>query len=320
MITSVPWIVIFGNGYDSKNQCAALYVLDARDGTVVEMLETTTAVNCIGDCNGLSTPVPVDVNGDSKVDYVYAGDLRGNIWKFDLTSQTHGNWKSAYRDTSTAPVPPPKPLFSARGPGGIIQPITIAPSIMKHPDLGRPGYLVVFGTGKYLHPNDFTSTDTQTIYGVWDYGDAVDEYLGTFTRNTGAAQQKLSNQPATVSLLAQTQIYYDEIDFGAFTRFLRVLSKNAIKWDTDVDADGNQKANPSALRENNAGWYFDQPLAKERVVRDGTIRDNKYVVITSIPKSSACAAGGDSIVHEMNVATGGRLDTAQFDINARCYR
>ena len=301
------WIVIFGNGYDSETQCAALYILDADTGALKELIRTGEA-SCSGSCNGLSTPLPLDVNGDYKVDYVYAGDLNGNIWKFDLSSSLSSEWKVAYEDSSGDPAP----LFTAKGPGGTTQPITIMPSVMTHCQAALNGYLVLFGTGKYLHTDDMADTTTQTIYGIWDYGDEDDEYLGTFDRGAAPSNKPLSNQPDSVSLLQQEQVYYAEEDLGDYTRYLRVISNYEPVWETDLDANdpNNKLPDPSY----HAGWYFDLPLSKERVVRDGAVRDEKYIVITSIPKDSPCAAGGDSIVHEMSACSGGRLDEAAFDI------
>jgi type IV pilus assembly protein PilY1 len=82
-----------------------------------------------------------------------------------------------------------------------------------------------------------------------------------------------------------------------------------------------QDCDPNAAGDNpdpvaNAGWYFDLPLTGERVVSDVMIRNAKAIVITFTPEEAACAIGGDSIVHEMDAASGGRLSVAQFDIDA----
>jgi type IV pilus assembly protein PilY1 len=45
------------------------------------------------------------------------------------------------------------------------------------------------------------------------------------------------------------------------------------------------------------------------------IRDGKAVVVSFTPDTSPCSNGGVSIVHEIDAATGERLDEAQFDIN-----
>ena len=121
-VGSNGWIVIFGNGYNSPSGKAVLYIVNPENGNVIEKIDTAVA-----GCNGLSTPVPVDVDYDDKVDYVYAGDLRGNMWKFDLTDPDHTNWEIAFYDGAD------QPLFTARGPGGTTQPITAKPDVMYHP-------------------------------------------------------------------------------------------------------------------------------------------------------------------------------------------
>jgi type IV pilus assembly protein PilY1 len=96
---------------------------------------------------------------------------------------------------------------------------------------------------------------------------------------------------------------------------MRVLTANPITWETDNDGDAGQNPDPSASTANHAGWYFDLPLPKERVVRDLLIRGGKVIFITTIPSASACSAGGESILHEVDACSGGRLTTPQFDIN-----
>jgi type IV pilus assembly protein PilY1 len=86
------------------------------------------------------------------------------------------------------------------------------------------------------------------------------------------------------------------------------------------DADVDELPNPGSIAEPpntvHAGWYFDLPVTGERVVSDVIIRDGNAIVITFAPEEAPCGIGGDSIVHEMDAASGGRLLTAEFDINA----
>ena len=293
------WIVVFGNGYSSPNENAVLFVLDLTSGTCIARIDTG-----VGVCNGLSTPIVVDTNDDGKADYVYAGDLKGNLWKFDLTASDASKWDVAYRDGSS-----PKPLFQAKDEKGNPQPVTTRPDVMCHCSKSMPGYIIVFATGKYLGNTDFSDFSTQTIYGIWDYGDDEDdsECLGSFERS---ASQKLSNQPETVALLEQVEIYY-EMTGG---RYLRVLSDYEPLWKTEKDEDMGGEPNPSSSVPNHVGWFFDLPLPGERVVRDVMIRDGKAFVVSNVPKSSPCSADGDSVVHEINACTGGRMTVTQFDI------
>jgi VCBS repeat-containing protein len=304
-----PWIVVCGNGYQSPNGNAVLFILNAIDGTLIKKIDTG-----VGGHNGLATPTLMDVNRDRKVDYVYAGDLKGNVWKFDLRSlNAHGlsgdpGWEIAFYNGGV-----PEPLFQARDAAGASQPITVRPLVTKHPDVTQHGYLVLFGTGKYLGLSDFSDMQRQTVYGIWDYGDDADdhEYLGQFDRLS--ATSVLTQQPAAVSLLEQTEIYYGKPP--SINNNLRVLSNNAIIWNVKDDPTLGQMPNPHPTESNHAGWYFDLPITKERVTREMYLRDDKLIFISTIPTSSSCSAGGESILHELNAATGGRLEEAQFDIN-----
>lgn len=238
------WVVIVGNGYGSPAGTAALLVLDAATGAVKARIDTGA-----DGCNGLSTPTPVDVNRDGLVDYVFGGDLQGNLWKFDLTHSSAGNWEVAYSEEAVL-----QPLLRATDSDGAPQPITSAPTVISHCLSQLPGFMVIFGTGKYLGPTDTSNQSVQTIYGIWDYGDDGDdsEYLGTFKRKEG---DRLSNQPLSVTLLKQEEMYYGSVDGTGPGETVRVLSDHPVAWAGSPDRDG--KPNPSSLRQNHAGWYFD---------------------------------------------------------------
>jgi Tfp pilus tip-associated adhesin PilY1 len=332
------WIVIFGNGYNSQTGIAKLFILNATTGELLKIIDTQA-----GNCNGLSSPTPIDVDFDGLVDYVYAGDLNGNLWKFDLTDASASNWDVAYKGAPYAVVgskyvgTTPQPLFQARSPEGVPQPITTKPDVMNACE--TPGYMVTFGTGKWLGEFDFAATTTQTVYGIWDYGDDEDdsEFLGVFDR--GATPQ-LSNKPGSVTLLEQTVVPCDPAnstcdgDFWVVnSQNIRVLTDNitaiANPWETSTlynagadcgagegidNCDPNgYGANPDPV--NLVGWYFDLPVGGERVVSDALLRQGKVIFITYTPSQTPCGAGGDSVVMEMDACTGGRLTKPQFDIN-----
>jgi len=149
--------------------------------------------------NGLSTPVFVDIDGDSDVDLAYAGDLFGNVWKFDLSSTSPGSWSVAYN----------APLFVAKDSSNNAQPITSRPNVSRGPN--GVGLIVLFGTGKYLEATDtnVASPKTQSFYGLLD-------------PNTGtAATDKIAGR---ANLTAQT--ITNEVTTAVGD--LRVTSKNAL--------------------------------------------------------------------------------------------
>jgi type IV pilus assembly protein PilY1 len=170
---TIRWAAIVGNGYnDLGSGEAKLFVIFLEGGldgawtAGTDYIEITTEVGDTSNRNGLSTPAVVDTDGDGLADRAYAGDLEGNLWAFDLSGATTGNWDVAYKSGST-----PTPLFIAES----NQQITSTPVIVRNksiPTSGSnfPNTLVIFGTGQYLIAGDVTTTHKQSMYGVWDSG------------------------------------------------------------------------------------------------------------------------------------------------------
>ena len=143
---------IVGNGYNSINGSAVLYIIDIKTGDLIRKIDTGIA----GD-NGLAAPGLWDEDGDGLVDYVYAGDRKGNVWKFDLSSSKTSEWNASS-------------IFIAKDSTGKVQPITSEISLARNylrddPNFGK--VFAFFGTGSY-----FTQTDPgdksviQTWYGI----------------------------------------------------------------------------------------------------------------------------------------------------------
>jgi type IV pilus assembly protein PilY1 len=316
--SNYPWIVIFSNGYNSKNGKSVLFMLDPIGGSIIKKIEAGSGTD-----NGLSSPIAIDVDSDNTVDFIYAGDLKGNLWKFDLSDSNSSEWDVAFRDSGGNAVP----LFTAKSPSGTVQPITIKPDVMHHPE--KHGYIVCFGTGKFLGDSDFSDYSIQTIYGIWDYGDRVfeptkgwsaddnTEYLGEFvSRDLNSDTLQLSNQPPQVKLLKQEFSDF-EVDLGGGQIIsVRTLTANEPIWETRTDTDSPkpQLPDPSDETVNHVGWYLDLP-AKERVISDVLIRDGILIAIGFSPSEDRCGPGGDSVFMELNAFTGGRLSGIQFDIN-----
>ncbi|HHJ13118.1 MAG TPA: hypothetical protein ENJ79_01895 [Gammaproteobacteria bacterium] len=168
------WVAIFGNGYnDTGDGEAKLFILDIEAGQdgwqPGDYVEISTQVGDSSNRNGLATPALADIDGNGTVDRVYAGDLEGNMWAFDLSGNSSSSWDVAYSTSGS-----PAPLFTTQA----NQPITAKPVLAKHPTIpsqsspsNAPNLMVYFGTGQYLVETDKSNTDTQSFYGVWDRGD-----------------------------------------------------------------------------------------------------------------------------------------------------
>jgi type IV pilus assembly protein PilY1 len=190
------WGAVFGNGFNSGDN-VKLILLNLSTGALIKSIDTGLS----GAANGLGPLSPVDVNGDRITDYIYAGDLQGNMWKFDISNTSTSQWGVAFKTGST-----PNPLFKATV-GGVAQPITSRPVVGRHPD---GGYMVYFGTGSYFREGDNIVGDDpqlQRFYGIRDNGATV----------------SVSN------LIGQTIIYQSTISgFGP----ARAYSDNVVDYST----------------------------------------------------------------------------------------
>jgi len=160
------WAVIFGNGLNSKNGKAGVFIVHINSSTgaasSVQYLDTNTGGS--SSKNGIVQVTPVDLDGDHVVDYLYAGDLQGNVWRFDLTSSTASSW--AVKST---------PVFTTQTGQPITSGIAVD-AVTTMTDTGalstQPRVIIAFGTGNKL-PQTLTAdtsypTVRQSIYGVWD--------------------------------------------------------------------------------------------------------------------------------------------------------
>ena len=145
------WAAFIANGYGSNSGLAALYVVDIRDGTLIREI----VVNTSDTTNGLSS-VKLTVNAQNVVQAAYGGDLKGNMWKFNLSASSPSSWGVAFGGS---------PLFTA--PGTTTQPITAQPLLAANP---AGGTMVFFGSGKFNETADKLSKDLQGFYAVWDSG------------------------------------------------------------------------------------------------------------------------------------------------------
>lgn len=143
------WATFIANGYGSNSGVAALYVLDALDGSLIRKI----VIDSTETSNGLSS-VELRVNSSNVVQAAYGGDLKGRMWKFDLSAPGAESWGVAFAG---------KPLFTA--PGGATQPITAQPLLADNPQGGKQ---VFFGTGKFNETADKSNKDLQAFYSIWD--------------------------------------------------------------------------------------------------------------------------------------------------------
>ena len=319
------WAAIFGNGYNnsepddnaSTSGHAVLYIHELEKsrsllGSVTgeDFIKIDTGVGDVDTPNGLASVAPVDINGDHIVDYVYAGDLRGNLWKFDLTKcesvsvdactgqDTLNKWKNT----------PPQLLFKATEEGsGQPQPITVRPEVGRH--RSKSGLMIYFGTGKYLETSDNTREGqiTQTMYGIWDKND------GTAT------------VPLTRSDLQTRKILTEVIDGGSTYRIVSAASDptksdsalyNHAGYSSELDDDVIEWGSSS----RGFGWALDFRVnygsnKGERMINRARLKDGRIVFSSMLPTGDVCASGGEGYLLEVDAMQGGRTKDVIYDIN-----
>ena len=151
------WVVVIGNGYESRSKRAQLLVVELQTGQVIARLDTS--VGSDSQPNGLGG-VALVRDGNQVITGAFAGDLRGNVWKFDLASTRPSDWKVSYGK---------KPMFTTQDGRAI----TAAPVLVTHP-LG--GVMVLVGTGKLFEVGDNevpanydrNNGPFDVLYGLWD--------------------------------------------------------------------------------------------------------------------------------------------------------
>lgn len=151
------WAVIVSNGYNSDTGKAVLYIFDLATGNLIKKIDTA-----VGSDNGLASPGVIDADGNDTVDFIYAGDLKGNVWKFDVSDTDVSNWKVSFSS---------QPLFTAKDASNNPQPITAPMVVVKNDVTGDPNIgkrFIFFGTGSYFRSADPSDIQVNSWYGLID--------------------------------------------------------------------------------------------------------------------------------------------------------
>ena len=147
---------------------------------------------------GLTQATPyVQDFADYTADAIYAGDLDGNLWRFDLTGA---------RASGFYPAPQKLAKFTNAA-GTAAQPITTKPLVEIYPVTRRRFVLV--GTGVLLDSTDVVSTAAQSFYAI------VDGTASTFSTITAAATRstltQVTDPAAGATLSASSRGWYTDL-------------------------------------------------------------------------------------------------------------
>lgn len=312
------WAAIFGNGWESSAGKARLMIVyldpvltGASPGWTANTDYCVLATDETISNNGLGSPSLVDLNGDGIIDYAYAGDLQGNLWRFKFDTSTGDcpntggspAWQMEKKVFQT-----PSVTCKQRSATGVVsnctspttkrQPIT-APVEVGLPPAGQVGYTLYFGTGAYYQSSDVSDMTEQAFYGVWDNLSSSGTSTTALVTLSDLVKQTIDTQGTASFTNSTTSVTY--------TYEYRTTSSNVVTYPTKK------------------GWYMPlltpTPTAAspsydgERVVSAPLLRAGRVVFATLIPSTDSCSFGGDSWIMEIGASSGASLSSPAFDLN-----
>ena len=291
------WAAIFGNGYNSHQAdangvsgsgTASIFIVNIESGDLIRQIDTGNGGSTTNSTNGIGSITTVDADGDFIADFIYGGDLNGNMWKFNLTSIDENDWTVAHTNSDGDP----EPFFTAISPTGDAQSITEKPSIINVVANGEDvGVMVIFGTGKYLEEADNFDTDVvNSFYGVWD--------------------RDVKKVDEVQSALIAPALVRDDLTS-------RTLSNNLsnIGDDTTVRTIEGENVDYTSETPTKVGWYFDF-FAGELQFTESLIFDDSLVNFTTFePLVDECTRGGKSFLYVIDAFQGKDPGYTPIDVN-----
>jgi type IV pilus assembly protein PilY1 len=329
------WGAVFGNGLGSVSGDAGIFVMLVNPSSstgAVTFYYLSTARGSASNPNGIAYVTPADLDGDHITDYVYAGDLLGNVWRFDLTSTTPSAWQA----TST-PVFSTGPNLTAAGANATTpasnQPITTKVSVISMSGTGsaNPRVLIEFGTGQQLPLTNSSGATytlgTQALYGIWDWNMSAwnampsnQKYATLASHGAVAGYTTLQQQSilTTVAAPGTAAAAGTGTDYRTVTSapvcYADITGCSQFGWYMTL-ASGNVSNDP-AVPDSIDSTYATNPLVYEQVIFSPVVEAGAFLVNTTIPPSSAptmCfSSQASGWTMALNPATGGSFTNAFF--------
>lgn len=257
--------------------------------------------------SGVATPTAVNIDEDIDTELIYAGDLKGNLWRVDVRAENPNQWGVSFDN---------KPLFTATDSLGRVQPITSQPEVGAHPEGLDRGLMVYFGTGRFLTQDDRdpNSAITQSFYAIWDENQAS---LAPDIGRNDLLEQRIIDEVAIIPNADDDDPDNDNI---AIDCNLANPLADCFRVTTDIPITyvGQSEANANS---GSRGWYMDLVVTGsgdnqgERQVSPPILREGRIVFTTLIPSNSVCESGGTGWVMELSARDGRRLLFSPFDTN-----
>ena len=291
------WAVIFGNGYGSTTGDAGIFVMTVDSTGNKKFYYLSTGNTGTANNNGIGYVSSADLDGDHITDYVYAGDLMGNLWRFDLTSATESSWAVSRPGGPTSPI---APLFTAPAGQSITTAVTVSAGATA---AGANTIMIAFGTGKRTQFNNAAPVSfapTGALYGVWDWS------MSLWNANSSIQYAALSpaatglGTPFTLSISGTTPNLQQQtftLNSDGVTRDIN--SPTAICWAGSTTCTTGTPM---------FGWYLNLIGAQEQIIFNPQLLLGVFTVNSVVPANNqalACTTNTDTgFTYAISVLTG----------------
>ena len=261
--TVYKWFIAVGSGYNNYKIDGTNYSATGRQALFLLSLDKTPSQAWALGTNYFKVMLPdpastTTPNGLANPSFakgafgealfLYAGDLQGNMWRFNFANGLSSSTTStALKVISGSGVP----IAIAKDSAGNRQPITVSPVVTTG---FSSGYIVTFGTGKFVEPSDSSTAGRQSMYGVWDSFSTVNSDYE----------------------IGRSKLYARSINEGT-------ISTTVTGSDTFIFGNGST----GTYR----GWYADLPTTGERVATEGATGLG-FVAFNSTIPDGTCSGDG----------------------------
>lgn len=227
-------------------------------------------------------------------EYVYAGDLHGQLWAFKFKDIDSTGWNTATLancySSGSCQEGAVKPLYIAENAAGDAQPITVAPTILE--GAGNGVHFVSFGTGKYFEPTDAQAGKIDSFYTVYsNFNHSAAQIL---SRDSGDAIIPGRNYLQKV----EKDRTEDGVDY--------FKPSQAFFWGWLASAPTDADTNPTR-----SGWYLDFAANGERQIADASwVSLTSRLMFSTLTPNSATntgvcgTGGGDSKLYTFDMISG----------------
>ena len=236
----------------------------------------------------------MDLDGDHTVDYIYAGDLLGNVWRFDVTSSNPALWAlSTFGGVSGVPLFS-TPLITSNG-VTTNQPITTKLIVAATPASSSNStsrVMVEFGTGQEFPATTAAAVSyaagQQSMYGIWDWNLANWNILNPVVpyaslSGTGAPKTTLAYASGVSNPILSTQTITQITATSGANVGTRTVSSNPVCWSGGSNLSG-------CSTYNQFGWVANLPTTGEQVIYNPVIYQGALVANTTIPPNDSVFA------------------------------